>query len=148
MTVSGLTGGNAEQGDPVTVNLGTSLSDVIYTWLLNGQVVLGDSTDSYTPAYADQGKTLDVVVSFTDPTTGNTDQVTGVAGTVQAEPERPPLEQFRRRELDHRYRLDAQHRSEQYDANCICRRVRHLHRQYHVYSHGGRPDRRQFDGDA
>ena len=86
VTVSGLTGGNAEQGDPVTVNLGTSLSDVIYTWLLNGQVVLGDSTDSYTPAYADQGKTLDVVVSFIDPTTGNTDQVTGVAGTVQANP--------------------------------------------------------------
>ena len=34
----------------------------------------------------DQGKSLDVVVSFTDPTTGNTDQVTGVAGTVQANP--------------------------------------------------------------
>ena len=86
VTVSGLTSGNAEQGDLVMVSLGASLSNVTYTWLLDGQVVLGDSTDSYTPAYADQGKTLDVVVNFTDPTTGNTDEVTGVAGTVQANP--------------------------------------------------------------
>ena len=33
-----------------------------------------------------RARRLDVVVSFIDPTTGNTDQVTGVAGTVPANP--------------------------------------------------------------
>ena len=66
------------------MSLGTTLSNVTYTWLLNGQVVAGDNTDSYTPAVTDQGKTLDVVVNFTDPNNASqTDQVTGVAGTVQ-----------------------------------------------------------------
>ena len=82
--LTGLNGGNAEQGDTVTVSLGaTNLGTVTYTWLLNGQIVAGDNTNSYTPALADQGKTLDVVASFADPNTGHTDLVTGVAGTVQ-----------------------------------------------------------------
>ena len=88
VTLAGLNAsGNAVRGQGVTISLGaTNLGTVTYTWLLNGQVVQGDTTNGYTPTLTDQGKTLDVIASFTDPATTKVDQVTAVAGTVQQNP--------------------------------------------------------------
>ena len=99
---SGIDGttGNAVEGEAVTVNVtdadnGADLGTISYTWFDNGLLVGSDTGDSYTPSNSDIGNTLDVLVSFTDPTTDNPDQVTLVAGTVEAPPPPPgPTEPF------------------------------------------------------
>ena len=70
------------------MSLGANITSAItYTWLANSQIISGATGASYTPTSAQIGDTLAVVASFTDPNTpSHTDQVTGVAGTVQANP--------------------------------------------------------------
>jgi probable HAF family extracellular repeat protein len=84
VTLAGLNdSGDAVENQAVTVSLGnTALTNVEYIWLNGGHVVQSGTDDSYTPQN-DAGNSLDVVVSFTDPITGATDQVTALAGTVQ-----------------------------------------------------------------
>jgi FecR protein/WD40-like Beta Propeller Repeat len=86
VTLTGLSNlGNAVTGTPVEVALSdSSLQDVAYTWLVGGQLVSGDDTNSYIPIANDEGKTLDVLASFIDPATGATEHDTVLAGTVQA----------------------------------------------------------------
>ena len=77
--------GNATEGDAVTLSLNSqSLQNVTYTWI-DGGVVQSDATDSYTPT-DDNGHQLIALVSFTDPTSGATDTVTAVDGTVGVAP--------------------------------------------------------------
>ena len=80
--------GNAVEGTTVTVTPSdTSLQNVTYTWLVNGTVVQIGASNSYTPAEADDGRSLDVVTSFTDPNNSSqTDTVTALAGTVADAP--------------------------------------------------------------
>ena len=79
--------GNAVEGQVLTVTLtsysGVALSNVNYTWLDNGQVVSGNDTDTYTPQN-DVGNAIDVIVSFNDPVTGATDEITAPIGSVEA----------------------------------------------------------------
>ena len=88
VAMAGLDGnGNAVAGQAVTVSLGaTDLGAVTYTWLVGVGLltVPGATGDSFTPTSADEGKMLDVLVSFTDPVTGAIESVTGVAGTLAA----------------------------------------------------------------
>ena len=81
-SVSGLdNAGNADAGKAVTALLTDSnAGSLTYTWLENGQIVPNASNQSFTPGPADIGKTLDVVVRFSDG--GVTEQVTALAGTV------------------------------------------------------------------
>ena len=82
VTLAGLDGtSDAVAGTPVTVTLSNnSLQNVTYTWLLDGAIVQSGSSDSYTPTTANEGQTVDVVISFTD--NGVAEQMTAVAGTV------------------------------------------------------------------
>jgi hypothetical protein len=89
LTLGGLNdAGNAVPGQQVTATLGNSdLANVTYTWLLGGAVVQSGTSNIFTPTGADQGKTLDVIASFTDPNnTAATDTVTALAGTVTQSP--------------------------------------------------------------
>ena len=83
------TDGNAVENQTVTVNLtdidnGLDLGTPTYTWLEGGTIVQAGEGSSFTPGSNDVGQSLDVIVSFTDPTTHNVDQVTLVAGTIEA----------------------------------------------------------------
>ena len=76
--------GNAVAATPSTVTLTntTNLSNITYTWLLDGTVVQSGSSDSYTPTIADEGQALDAVVSFKN--NGTPEQMTVTAGTVES----------------------------------------------------------------
>ena len=86
--ISGVNGGgDALANQAVTISLGaTDLGTVAYQWLLDGQAVSGAIGTSFTPNFAEVGETLTVVATFADPTSGHQDVVTGVAGTIQVNP--------------------------------------------------------------
>ncbi len=68
--------------------LGATLTDlnasgITYQWLDNGAAIAGATGSTYLPTAADLGKTLDVVVGFTD---GSAEHVTALAGAVAAPP--------------------------------------------------------------
>ncbi len=80
--------GNAEEGRLVTATPSAdNLGDVTYTWLVDGQDVQDGSSNAYTPAAGDVGKTLDVLVSFADPVTNSVEHVTALGGTVDPPPD-------------------------------------------------------------
>ena len=93
-TLGGLTGGNAFQDAVVTVMTVTHageevLSGVTYQWqVFNGTTwtdLVGATHATYTPAEGDEGKALQVVVTYADPSDppGTLPEVTTVsAGTV------------------------------------------------------------------
>ena len=92
---SGIDGsdGNAIQGEALTVNVtdadnGADLGAIAYTWFDNGQIVEGDTDNSYTPTAGDaeNNNPIDVLVSFTDPNTGNIDQVSLLTAGTEAPP--------------------------------------------------------------
>jgi hypothetical protein len=76
--------GNAVEG----FALGATLTDlnasgITYQWLDNGTAIAEATGSNYLTTAADLGKTLDVVVGFTD---GNAEHITALAGTVVAPP--------------------------------------------------------------
>ena len=81
-SVSGLNGaGNAVEGDALTATLtDAQASGITYQWLDDGVAISGATGSSYTPTVNDEGKTLDVVIGFTD---GIAEHLTALAGTVQ-----------------------------------------------------------------
>ena len=85
VTLGGLTNGNAFEGTAVTATLSDhNLQNLTYQWFAGGQAIQGATASSYTPAEADEGKPLDLQVSFTDPNNANRiDTVTQLAGTVK-----------------------------------------------------------------
>ncbi len=86
-TLSGLTTGNAVQGTAAVVGTVTDggvdvTASATYQWQLNGSTI--STASSYTPLEADEGKTLQVVVSYSDPgNTGGIESITKSAGTIQ-----------------------------------------------------------------
>ena len=89
--------GNAVEGEALTVNVtdadnGADLGTVTYAWFDNGELVAGDNSNSYTPTATDldNNSSIDVVVGFTDPTTGNIDQVTLLTAGTEAPPNSGP----------------------------------------------------------
>jgi fibronectin-binding autotransporter adhesin len=74
---------NAVEGFAVVATL-TPAIGVTYQWLDNGVAIPGATGSSYLPTAADLGKTLDVVVGYTD---GSAGHVTTLAGTVAVAPE-------------------------------------------------------------
>ncbi len=77
--------GNAVAGNTLTAGLNDpDATGITFTWLEDGKVISGQTSSSFTPASADLGKTIDVVIGFTDH--GLTEQITGTAGTVIAPP--------------------------------------------------------------
>jgi hypothetical protein len=77
--------GNAIQGQSITVTpSGPNLTNFSYTWLVGGTVVSEVTANTYTPLEADEGKSLQVLITFTDPFTHVAEHVTEIAGTVQA----------------------------------------------------------------
>ena len=78
---------NAIAGQAVTtsvtaINGGDSVSNLNYTWVLNGTIVQNGTSNSFTPTGAEDGEKLIVVATFTDALSSATDQVTALAGTV------------------------------------------------------------------
>ena len=94
-TLGGLTGGNAAQDAVVTVTAVTHAGEDVqsyatYQWqVLNGTSwtnIAGATNATYTPAEADEGKALQVVVTYADPSDppGTPPEITTVsAGSVQ-----------------------------------------------------------------
>ena len=86
VTVSGGSGNDAVEGSTIAATLGSSLQNVVYTWLDNGIDVQTGAGDSYTVG-GDTGHTLALLISFTDPNNSNqTDTVTAYAGTIMPPP--------------------------------------------------------------
>jgi hypothetical protein len=89
ITLDGLTGVNAVEGQQITASVTEtdaptgSGASFTYTWTVGGTPVADYTGNTYTPTEADEGKTIDVAVSFTD-THNNTETGTTSAGTVQA----------------------------------------------------------------
>ncbi len=89
-TLTGLTGVNAVQGTAVNVtnvqDSGTGVT-ATYQWQLNGSNISatnGGTAASYTPTESDEGGTLQVIVSYSDPgNTGGIESITKSAGTIQ-----------------------------------------------------------------
>jgi VCBS repeat-containing protein len=80
--------GDVAEGLPLSVTLldfnpTFDPNSVTYQWLSDGQAISGQTGKSYTPTATDLGKTLDVVVRFTD---GRVEQVTADAPAVVAPP--------------------------------------------------------------
>jgi hypothetical protein len=86
VTISGLSGGNAVEGTPVSVTSATdgglAVAPSSFQWLRDGTAISGATNASYTPVEADEGHALTVAVGFTDPN-GNVETGSGTAGTVQ-----------------------------------------------------------------
>jgi hypothetical protein len=87
---SGATG-SPVQDQTITATVhdgGTTAIGVTFTWKVAGSPVVGNSSNTYTPTEADEGKTLTVDVSFNDPndnliTETDTGIGVGVPNTVQ-----------------------------------------------------------------
>jgi hypothetical protein len=76
--------GNAVEGNTLTAGVNDpDATGITFTWLEDGKVI-SEHTSSFTPTSTDLGKTVDVVIGFTDH--GITQQITETAGTVV-----PPL---------------------------------------------------------
>jgi Domain of unknown function (DUF4347)/FG-GAP-like repeat len=68
--LSSNTTGSPVQGSQITATVnddGQAVSGVTFTWKVAGIGVVGDSSNTYTPTEADEGKALTVDVSFNDP---------------------------------------------------------------------------------
>ena len=93
-SVSGLDGsGHAVEGSALTASLvpnvdGQTLDNITYEWVVSGHIVQSGSSDTFTPTGGEEGRTVDVVASYT--IDGVAEQTTAVAGTVVAPPP-PPI---------------------------------------------------------
>ena len=93
-TISGI----AQVGVKLTADL-SGIADVDgvvnatlnYQWQADGADIPGETLNCYTPVDADEGKTISVVVSFTDDA-GNDEELTSAAtAAVEARPNRPAM---------------------------------------------------------
>ena len=85
IALAGLTAGNAVEGQQITATVNepdapSGSAGFTYTWTVGGQTV-GGTGNTYTPTQADEGKVINVAVSFTD-THGFAETGTASAGTV------------------------------------------------------------------
>ncbi len=85
IALAGLTAGNAVEGQQITATVNEpdapgGSAGFTYTWTVGGQTV-GGTGNTYTPSQADEGKVINVAVSFTD-THGFAETGTASAGTV------------------------------------------------------------------
>ncbi len=87
LTLDGLTGSNAVEGQQITVNLpaDAAASGAVYTWTVGGTTAQTGSDNTYTPQEADEGQAISVAVSFTD-SNGDTESGSVSGGKVAQSP--------------------------------------------------------------